>query len=261
MILLYSTLLAHDRHKGRSRGMARPMQAAPVHGISAMAAALSYRHHVKRVIVPLLLLAGRQHPGHGAGMAGQNRAHSGAVRPGIDARHRGAADRRWPGEEISRQHFPGRKQAGRQRQSRHRRGRQSRARRRHHRHQHRRAARHQHAAVFEIALRSAQRYRADHAARHAAERARRQPGAQGQHRRRTGGAAESQPGQIQFQFDRQRLAVASGHGGDRAQGRRATGAPALSRLAAGHHRRHPQRRADGLPAGDFGDAAGGGRER
>ena len=39
-----------------------------------------------------------------------------------------------------------------------------------------------------------------------------------------------------------------------------TGARALSKLAAGHHGGDPRRRADGLPAGDFGDAAGGGRQ-
>ncbi len=40
------------------------------------------------------------------------------------------------------------------------------------------------------------------------------------------------------------------------QGRHAAGARALPELAAGDHRGDPQRRADGLPAGDLGDAAG-----
>ena len=134
------------------------------------------------------------------------------------------------------------------------------ARRRHYRHQHRRAARYQHAAIFETALRSAEGHRADHPVGHAAERARGQSGAQGEHGRRTGGAAQSQSRQIQFRLDRQRLAVASRHGGDCHQIWHQTGARALSELAAGDHRGDPRRRADGLPAGDFGDAAGQGRQ-
>ena len=69
---------------------------------------------------------------------------------------------------------------------------------------------------------------ADHAAHHAAERAGGQPVARGQQRRRAGHAAEGQPGQIQFRLDRQRLAVASGDGGVRAQGRHQDRARALS---------------------------------
>ncbi len=52
-------------------------------------------------------------------------------------------------------------------------------------------------------------------------------GAQGRQRRRAGRAAEGQPGQIQFRFDRQRLALASGDGGDRAQVRHQDRARAL----------------------------------
>ncbi len=68
-------------------------------------------------------------------------------------------------------------------------------------------------------------------------------------------AAEEESRQVQLRLDRQRLAVASRHGGDRAQERHHHGAHPLSRLAAGDDRGAAQRRADGLPAGDRGDAA------
>ncbi len=114
------------------------------------------------------------------------------------------------------------KQARRQRQSRHRYRRQGGARWQRHRHQHWRAPRHQHAAVLQAALRSREGYRAGYTTGVAAMRARGQSGREGREPRRLDRAAETKSGQIQFQLDRQRLAIASRHGGDSDEGGRAT---------------------------------------
>ena len=193
-------------------------------------------------------------------MAGQDGPHRGALRPRLDARHRRPRGGRRAHPEISRQRVPGREQARRQWQSRHRHRRQGRAGRHNDRRQHRRPARHQHAAFFETALRSAHRHRADHATGDAAERARGQPGAEGQHGCRAGGPAQGQSRQIQFRLDRQRLGLPPHHRSYRDQDRRKAHASALPGFAASDHRGDPQRCATGLPAGDFGDAARGGRD-
>ena len=193
-------------------------------------------------------------PGRRAGLAGQDRAHHRAVRRGLDPRHHRAAGRRQAAAEA-RAEFHRREQAGRERHDRHRRGRQGRSRRLHHRRLDRRAARDQHAAVLQDALRSVQGHRADHHARHAAERARGSGRSRREQRRRAGRADQERPRQIQFRLDRQRLAVAPRHGGDRAEERREAGACSLRLLAAGDDRADPRRRADGGDAGDLGHSA------
>ena len=81
-----------------------------------------------------------------------------------------------------------------------------------------------------------------------------------QQRGRARRAAQARARQIQFRLDRQRLALAPRHGGDRAQERHQDGAHSLSGLARGDDRDHPRRRADGVPAGDLGHAAGADRQ-
>ena len=85
-----------------------------------------------------------------------------------------------------------------------------------------------------------------------AERARGAGEPRRQQRRRAGRAAEEGPRQIQFRLDRQRLAVASRHGGDRAEERHQADPRALRLLAAGDDRADPRRRADRRDAGDLG---------
>src|SRR6516165_5601924 len=72
--------------------------------------------------------------------------------------------------------------------------------------------------------------------------------------RRTCRSTAEKSRQIQLRLDRQRLTVASGHGGACAQERHDDGARSLPRLAAGDDRGAAQRCADGLSAGDCGDA-------
>ena len=92
-----------------------------------MTAAAAFRA-AKRAVVgrfwPLLAAASRGR----ARLAAKDRAYRGALRPRIDAGHRGAPDRRRPAAEISRQHIRRGEQARRQRQSRHRCCRKGRAR-------------------------------------------------------------------------------------------------------------------------------------
>ena len=186
-----------------------------------------------------------------AGLADQDRALHRAVRSRRDAGHDRAADRRQAATEA-RAELRGREQGRRERHDRHRRGRQGRAGRPHHRHQPRRRARDQHAAVLQDALRPGEGDRADHDPDQPAERARGAGEPRGQQRRRAGRAAEEGPRQIQFRLDRQRLAVASRHGGDRAEERHEADPRALRLLAAGDDRADPRRRADGGDAGDLG---------
>ena len=68
-------------------------------------------------------------------------------------------------------------------------------------------------------------------------------------------ADQTQSRQIRLRLDRHRLAVAARHGGDRAQGRHQARARALPVLAASDPGADPQRRANGLPAGDLDHAA------
>ena len=104
------------------------------------------------------------------------------------------------------------------------------------------------------------RHRADHPTGDAAERAGGQLRAEGQRVAELVALLKREPRQIQLRLDRQRLAVASRHGGDRAQVRHQDGARPLPSSPAGDDRDHPRRRADGLPAGDLGHAAGQGRQ-
>ena len=193
--------------------------------------------------------------GRGAGLADQDRQDRRAVRAGLDARHGGAADRR-PAAAEARPALRDREQAGRQRQSRDRRGGQGRARRRHHRHLDRRAAGHQHLAVLQAALRPGQGHRADHAVDHRS-RARwwSTPSLGVNTVAELVALLKREPGKYNF-----------GSIGNGSLSHLAMEAIALKSgtkmvhipypgLAAGDDRGPARRRADGLPAGDRGDAA------
>ena len=151
-------------------------------------------------------------------LAGKTRAHHRTIRGRLNARPRGAPDRR-SAQATNQADIHCREQAGRQWQYRHRCGGQVRTRRNDDRHQHRRTACHQHSVVRQPALRSKQGSVADHHAGDAAQRTRGQCQSRCRQRAGTDRADPQESRKVQLRVDRHRLAVAAGHGGDRAQER------------------------------------------